>query len=230
MRSSCWPRSTHSRARARTSSASASASRIFRHPRTCRTPAIRAIKGGKHGYTPSAGIDELRAAAATYMGGLRGGLPIRAEDVVVGAGRQAIHRLRDPLDHRLRRGRRGDLSESGLPDLRIADHGQRRGAGADSPARSARLRLRPGRARAPDHAAHQAADPELPRTIRPAGCCRARISRRSRRSCESIPRSGSTPTRSTRALRTRASSSRLRSCPACTSARSSPTARRRPGR
>ncbi|HVJ22612.1 MAG TPA: aminotransferase class I/II-fold pyridoxal phosphate-dependent enzyme, partial [Burkholderiales bacterium] len=38
------------------------------------------------GYTPSAGIDELRAAAAGYMAGMRGGLPIRPEDVVVGAG------------------------------------------------------------------------------------------------------------------------------------------------
>jgi aspartate/methionine/tyrosine aminotransferase len=48
--------------------------------------AIRAIRAGKHGYTPSAGIDELRAAAATYLAGMRGGLPIRPEDVVVGAG------------------------------------------------------------------------------------------------------------------------------------------------
>jgi aspartate/methionine/tyrosine aminotransferase len=48
--------------------------------------AIRAIKGGKHGYTPSAGIDELREAAARYMAAMRGGLPIRPEDMVVGAG------------------------------------------------------------------------------------------------------------------------------------------------
>jgi aspartate/methionine/tyrosine aminotransferase len=48
--------------------------------------AIRAIKGGKHGYTPSAGIDELRQAAAGYLAKMRGGLPIRPEDVVVGAG------------------------------------------------------------------------------------------------------------------------------------------------
>ncbi|HVP09175.1 MAG TPA: pyridoxal phosphate-dependent aminotransferase [Burkholderiales bacterium] len=48
--------------------------------------AIRAIREGKHGYTPSAGIDPLREAAAKYMAGMRGGLPIRAEDVVVGAG------------------------------------------------------------------------------------------------------------------------------------------------
>jgi aspartate/methionine/tyrosine aminotransferase len=48
--------------------------------------AIRAIREGKHGYTPSAGIDPLREAAAKYMAAMRGGLPIRPEDVVVGAG------------------------------------------------------------------------------------------------------------------------------------------------
>ena len=48
--------------------------------------AIRAIRGGKHGYTPSAGIDELREAAAAYLSRMRGGLPIRAQDLVVGAG------------------------------------------------------------------------------------------------------------------------------------------------
>src|SRR5205085_10347129 len=37
------------------------------------------------GYTPSAGIDELRAAAAHDMGSRRG-LEIRPEDVVVAAG------------------------------------------------------------------------------------------------------------------------------------------------
>ena len=58
----------------------------FPAPDNVQAAAIRAIQGGKHGYTPSAGIDELRAAAATYMSGMRGGLPIRAEDVVVGAG------------------------------------------------------------------------------------------------------------------------------------------------
>jgi len=47
---------------------------------------IRAIREGKHGYTPSAGIDPLREAAARYLAGMRGGLPIRAQDVVVGAG------------------------------------------------------------------------------------------------------------------------------------------------
>ena len=58
----------------------------FPAPANVQEAAIAAIKGGKHGYTPSAGIDELRAAAAKYLAGMRGGLPIRAEDVVVGAG------------------------------------------------------------------------------------------------------------------------------------------------
>src|SRR6202795_1726324 len=47
---------------------------------------IRAIREGKHGYTPSAGIDPLREAASKYLAEMRGGLPIRAQDVVVGAG------------------------------------------------------------------------------------------------------------------------------------------------
>jgi len=58
----------------------------FPAPEHVQDAAIRAIKGGKHGYTPSAGIDELREAAARYMAAMRGGLPIRPEDVVVGAG------------------------------------------------------------------------------------------------------------------------------------------------
>jgi len=58
----------------------------FPAPEHVQEAAIRAIRAGKHGYTPSAGIDELRAAAAKYMAGMRGGLPIRPEDVVVGAG------------------------------------------------------------------------------------------------------------------------------------------------
>ena len=58
----------------------------FPAPEHVQEAAIRAIKGGKHGYTPSAGIDELREAAAAYMAKLRGGLPIRPQDVVVGAG------------------------------------------------------------------------------------------------------------------------------------------------
>jgi aspartate aminotransferase len=58
----------------------------FPAPDNVQDAAIRAIRGGKHGYTPSAGIDELRDAAAKYLARMRGGLPIAAQDVVVGAG------------------------------------------------------------------------------------------------------------------------------------------------
>jgi aspartate aminotransferase len=58
----------------------------FPAPDNVQEAAIRAIKGGKHGYTPSAGIDELRDSAAQYLARMRGGLPIRPQDVVVGAG------------------------------------------------------------------------------------------------------------------------------------------------
>jgi len=58
----------------------------FPAPENVQEAAIRAIESGKHGYTPSAGIDELRQAAARYLASLRGALPIRPEDVVVGAG------------------------------------------------------------------------------------------------------------------------------------------------
>ncbi len=47
--------------------------------------AVAAVRDGRHGYTPSAGIDELRAAAAQSMGALRG-IDIGADEVVVGAG------------------------------------------------------------------------------------------------------------------------------------------------
>lgn len=45
----------------------------------------KAIDDGKHGYTPSAGIDELRAAAAISMSEMRG-IALTPSDVVVGAG------------------------------------------------------------------------------------------------------------------------------------------------
>src|SRR5690349_15016089 len=58
----------------------------FPAPDNVQEAAIKAIREGKHGYTPSAGIDPLREAAAKYMAGMRGGLAIRPQDVVVGAG------------------------------------------------------------------------------------------------------------------------------------------------
>src|SRR5512145_2258355 len=56
----------------------------FPTPRYVQEAGIAAIKSGKHGYTPSAGIDELRAAAAHDLGSRRG-LDISPDDVVVGA-------------------------------------------------------------------------------------------------------------------------------------------------
>ncbi len=57
----------------------------FPTPPNVQVAAIAAIKSGKHGYTPSAGIDELRAAVAKDMGERRG-LAIKPDDVVIGAG------------------------------------------------------------------------------------------------------------------------------------------------
>ena len=57
----------------------------FPTPEHVQEAAIAAIRAGRHGYTPSAGIDELRAAAAHDLA-TRRGLPITADDVVVGAG------------------------------------------------------------------------------------------------------------------------------------------------
>jgi aspartate/methionine/tyrosine aminotransferase len=57
----------------------------FPTPVNVQDAAIAAIRGGKHGYTPSAGIDELRAAAARDMGARRH-IEIAPEEVVVAAG------------------------------------------------------------------------------------------------------------------------------------------------
>ena len=118
----------------------------FPTPANIQDAAIAAIRAGKHGYTPSAGIDELRAAAAQ-----RHGTTARPRHRAGGRRRrrgcQAVHRLHDRVGDRLRRRRRSHLSGAGIPDLRIADRRQRRGAGADLPARGARLRVRSARAR-----------------------------------------------------------------------------------
>ena len=44
----------------------------FPTPANIQDAAVKAIREGKHGYTPSAGIPELREAAARYMGAMRG--------------------------------------------------------------------------------------------------------------------------------------------------------------
>lgn len=57
----------------------------FATPAHIQDAAIEAIRDGRHGYTPSAGIDALREAAAHYLGRMRG-VAIAPDEVVVGAG------------------------------------------------------------------------------------------------------------------------------------------------
>jgi len=73
----------------------------FPAPQNVQEAAIRAIREGKHGYTPSAGIDELREAAAGYLARMRGGLPIRPADVVVAAGAKPFiaYAIQSVTDH-----------------------------------------------------------------------------------------------------------------------------------
>jgi aspartate/methionine/tyrosine aminotransferase len=57
----------------------------FPTPVNIQDAAVAAIRDGRHGYTPSAGIDELRAAVAADMGARRGMTFVPGE-IVVGAG------------------------------------------------------------------------------------------------------------------------------------------------
>jgi aspartate/methionine/tyrosine aminotransferase len=57
----------------------------FHTPKNIRDAGIKAINEGKHGYTPSAGILELREAAANYLNRTRR-IKVSADDIVVGAG------------------------------------------------------------------------------------------------------------------------------------------------
>ncbi|HEY4372592.1 MAG TPA: pyridoxal phosphate-dependent aminotransferase [Burkholderiales bacterium] len=57
----------------------------FPTPANIQDAAVKAIRDGKHGYTPSAGIPELREAIAKEVNRMRG-LNVSADDVVVGSG------------------------------------------------------------------------------------------------------------------------------------------------
>ena len=57
----------------------------FPTPVNIQDAAVKAIRAGKHGYTPSAGIPELREAIAKEVNRMRG-LSVSADDVVVGSG------------------------------------------------------------------------------------------------------------------------------------------------
>jgi aspartate aminotransferase len=57
----------------------------FPTPVNIQDAAVAAIRAGKHGYTPSAGIAELREAIAKYVARTRA-IAVSADDVVVGSG------------------------------------------------------------------------------------------------------------------------------------------------
>ncbi len=155
---------------------------------------------------------------------------IRPDDVVIGAGAKPFiaYTIASVTDYGV-----GDeviYPGAGLPDLRIADRRQRRGTGADLPARVAQLRVRSRGARSEDHAQDATADPQHaaePDRRHPGA---RRTWTPSPRSCAGIRRCGCSPTRSTRASCTTAASTRSPRARACWSARSSATARPRPGR
>ena len=198
---------------------------------TSRMPRSRAIRGGKHGYTPSAGIDELRAAAARDMRHARAASTSAPDDVVVGAGAKPFiaYAIASVTDYGA-----GDeviYPVPGLSDLRVADRRQRRRAGADLPARGARFRVRSGGARGEDHAEDAAADPQLaaePDRRRAVG---ARISTRSPRFCAKHPQIWVFADEIySRLIYDGEFVSLAHAARHATSARSSPTARRRPGR
>ena len=102
-------------------------------PQNIMDAAERAMRDGKTGYCPNAGILPLREALAADVERLA---PARARPAERGhpAGRQARDRQVHPRAHEP--GRRGALSQPGLPDLREPDRVPRR--------RRAALRLRRG--------------------------------------------------------------------------------------
>src|SRR4051812_50082538 len=63
----------------------------FPAPEHVQDAAIRAIRAGKHGYTPSAGIDELREAAAPYLRARPRGPPVRPGGGGGGGGGETLH-------------------------------------------------------------------------------------------------------------------------------------------
>ena len=58
----------------------------FPTPTNIQDAGVKAIREGKHGYTASAGIPELRQAAADYLNRTRKAIQVDANDVVVAAG------------------------------------------------------------------------------------------------------------------------------------------------
>ena len=182
----------------------------FDTPKHIREAAKRALDNGATHYGPAVG--PARAAGGHRQGrGSHAQYPGDARGDRGHAGRQAHHVLRH---HRAREpGRRGDLSQPGLPHLRVGDQLRGRRAGADPPARRERLRLRPRRSsRRRSRARPSSSSSTRPRTRR-AACWRSTSSGASPR-WRPTTTSPCSPTRSTRPSSTRGSSCRSRASPA----------------
>ncbi len=199
----------------------------FPTPSHIQDAAIDAVRSGKHGYTPSAGIDELRAAAAKSMGALRG-LDIAADEVVVGAGAKPFiaYTIASVTDYGA-----GDeviYPVPGFPiyESQIVANGavpvslplsESRGFAFDPAALAARI--------GPKTRLLILNTPHNP-TGGIAGSCA--IWKRLRPCYECIRRFGSSPTRSTASSSMTASSAQSRRYQECANGQSFPTARRRP--
>ena len=115
--------------------------------------AFRAIRDGKTGYCPNAGIPELREALAADVGASHG-VAYAAGERRRPAGRQARHREVPPHAHGPRR--RGPLPQPRVPHLREPDRVPRRRRQAlRLRARREGLPARLRRHRGGHHAAHQ---------------------------------------------------------------------------
>ena len=160
---------------------------------------MKAIRDGKHGYTPSAGIAELREAIAKYVSRTRG-IAVSADDVVVGAGAKPFiaYTILSVTDHGA-----GDEVIYPNPGFPIYESQIRAMGAVPVPIylrESRGFNFDPGGAGGEDHAEDEAADPQLAaesdRRHRPEeghGGHR-RDPRASTRTC------GCSPTRSTRRL------------------------------
>ena len=131
----------------------------FPTPPNVQDAAIKAIREGRHGYTPSAGIDELRAAAAHDMGARRG-MTFAPDEVVVGAGAKPFiaYAIASVTDHGA-----GDEVIYPVPGFPIYESQIVANGAVPVPIylrESRDFAFDPAELEADDHAAHAPADPQ----------------------------------------------------------------------
>ncbi len=182
---------------------------------------LHAVGGHRRAARRRGAATWARAAASTFA----------PDDVVVGAGAKPFiaYTIASVTDYGA-----GDeviYPVPGFPIYESQIHANGAVPGADLPARVARLRVRPGRARSEDHAADEAPDPQYAAQPDRRACC-------GRRTSTPSPAILAPPSAGLGVRRRDLFAPRLRRrlrvarAPArgCSSARSSATARRRPGR